>query len=114
MGSPTPDPPANATVPTVSVVIATFARPESLRRCLEAFAAQTLARGAFEVIVCDDGSPSPVAPTVEAFADRMTVRVVRQPRAGPAAARNEGARHARARSDPEKSGHGARGTGAGR
>jgi GT2 family glycosyltransferase len=96
MGSPTPDPPANATVPTVSVVIATFARPESLRRCLEAFAGQTLARGAFEVIVCDDGSPSPVAATVEAFADRLTVRVVRQPRAGPAAARNEGARHARA------------------
>jgi len=39
-----------------------------------------------DVIVCDDGSPSPAAPTVRAFADRMAVRVVRRSRAGPAAA----------------------------
>jgi GT2 family glycosyltransferase len=31
------------------------------------------------------------------FADRIAVRVVRRPRSGPAAARNEGARHARGR-----------------
>ena len=96
MGSPPTDQPANATVPAVSVVIPTFARAESLARCLAALAAQTLSRDAFEVIVCDDGSPSPVAPTVQRFADRMAVRVVRRVRAGPAAARNEGARHARA------------------
>ena len=96
MGSPSTDRPRTATVPAVSVVIPTFGRPESLTRCLEALAAQTLAHGAFEVIVCDDGSPSPAAPTVEPFADRMTVRVVRRRRAGPAAARNEGARYARA------------------
>jgi GT2 family glycosyltransferase len=83
-------------VPSVSVVIPTFARAECLARCLAALAAQSLPRRAFEVIVCDDGSPSPVAPTVERFADRMEVRVVRRSRAGPAAARNEGARHARA------------------
>src|SRR5688572_6834468 len=96
MGSPPNDRSATATVPAVSVVIPTFARPERLARCLEALAAQSLTRGAFEVIVCDDGSPSPAAPTVRAFADRMAVRVVRRSRAGPAAARNEGARHARA------------------
>src|SRR5687767_2040034 len=96
MGSPPTDQPASATVPTVSVVIPTFSRPESLARCLAALEAQTLPRRAFEVIVCDDGSPSPAASTVKPFADRMTVRVVRRPSAGPAAARNEAARHARA------------------
>jgi GT2 family glycosyltransferase len=49
----------------------------------------------FEVIVSDDGSAKPVAPTVEAFANRMTVSVVRKSRGGPASARNEGARQAR-------------------
>lgn len=96
MGSPLTDRPASATVPAVSVVIPTFSRPESLAQCLAALAAQTLPRGAFEVIVCDDGSPSPLAAIVEPFADRMAVRVVRRTRAGPATARNEGARHARA------------------
>jgi GT2 family glycosyltransferase len=84
-------------MPTVSVVVPTHGRPESLSRCLEALAAQTLPRDAFEVIVSDDGSPTPVHEIVEPFAERMSVRVLRRPRAGPAAARNEGARHARGR-----------------
>ncbi len=85
----------NATLPRVSVVIPTFGRPESLARCLSALAAQTLSSERFEVIVCDDGSPRPAAPTVEQFAEKLEVSVVRRSRAGPAAARNEGARHAR-------------------
>jgi GT2 family glycosyltransferase len=81
----------------VSVVIPTHDRPKSLARCLEALAEQTLPRHAFEVVVCDDGSREPVAPKVQEFADRMQLRVVRRARSGPAAARNAGARHARAR-----------------
>jgi glycosyltransferase involved in cell wall biosynthesis len=81
----------------VSVVIPTHGRPGSLVRCLEALAAQTLPRHAFEVIVCDDGSPTPVAPVVAPFADRLAITVARQARSGPAAARNEGARRARGR-----------------
>ena len=79
----------------MSVVVPTHGRHASLTRCLAGLAAQTLPREMFEVIVSDDGSATPVAPTVEAFADRMTVSVVRRSHAGPAAARNEGARHAR-------------------
>jgi GT2 family glycosyltransferase len=79
----------------VSVVIPTHGRHASLARCLAGLAAQTLPREMFEVVVSDDGSATPVAPTVEAFADRMNVRVVRRARGGPAAARNDGARHAR-------------------
>jgi len=79
----------------VSVVIPTFGRPDSLARCLSALAAQTLSPQLFEVIVSDDGSPTPAAPTVERFAGQLDVSVVRRARSGPAAARNEGARHAR-------------------
>jgi len=76
------------------VVIAAHGRIAKLQRCLEALAAQTLPRDAFEVIVCDDGSPEPIAPAVDGFRDRLALTVVRQAQRGPAAARNEGARHA--------------------
>ncbi|HEX7981546.1 MAG TPA: glycosyltransferase [Gemmatimonadaceae bacterium] len=80
--------------PTVSVVIPAHARIAKLQRCLEALANQTLPRDEFEVIVCDDGSPEPIAPALGRFADVLTLTVVRKARGGPAAARNEGARHA--------------------
>jgi GT2 family glycosyltransferase len=78
----------------VSVVIPAHARIAKLKQCLEGLAAQTIPRDAFEVIVCDDGSPEPIAPTVEEFNGRLDLTVVRQERRGPAAARNEGARRA--------------------
>ena len=84
----------DAARPSVSVVIPAHGRIAKLQRCLEALAVQTLARDAFEVIVCDDGSPEPIAPTLDQFRDRLTLTVLRQKRRGPAAARNEGARHA--------------------
>jgi GT2 family glycosyltransferase len=88
----------NTTVrgPRVSVVIPAYGRPASLSVALEALCAQTLPRSEFEVIVSDDGSTEPLAPTVAPFSQRIAVRVVRGPNAGPAAARNRGARHARA------------------
>jgi glycosyltransferase involved in cell wall biosynthesis len=95
-GTPSSKRPSNAHLPTISVVIPTHARPKSLSRCLAALAAQTLTRDAFEVIVVDDGGPIPAGPTVDSFAGQLAVRAVRQARSGPAAARNEGARHARA------------------
>jgi len=58
----------------VSVVVPTCGRPQLLRRCLAALAAQTLPAGAFEILVVDDSAT----------------------RRGPAAARNRGWRQARA------------------
>ena len=84
-------------VPTVSVVVPSFARAPSLVRCLEALTLQTLPRDAFEVIVCDDGSSRPLEPAIAGLADRIALTVVRQRRSGPAAARNEGARRAKGR-----------------
>jgi glycosyltransferase involved in cell wall biosynthesis len=71
-------------MPTFSVVIPTYGRPQFLRDAVESVLAQTI--DDFEVIVVDDHSPVPVEPP----RDRR-VRVVRATRnGGPAAARNLG------------------------
>ena len=74
------------TAPRVSVVIPTHGRPAALARCLAALGRQTFAPKDFEVVVVDDGSPVPVS----ASSGAVAVRVVRQDRRGPAAARNRG------------------------
>lgn len=84
-----------STPPAISVVIPTYDRPRRLAACLEALARQEPPEGGFEVIVVDDGSPTPVASVAGPFRDRLDVDVVRQENAGPAAARNVGAARAR-------------------
>ena len=85
------------TSPRFSVVVPTFQRAASLERCLNALGAQTFERDRFEVIVVDDGSAEPpravVARAVSAGA--LDVRLIEQANAGPAAARNAGAKAAR-------------------
>ena len=79
----------------VSVVVPTRNRPQDLRRCLEALAAQDFPRARFEVLVCDDGSAEDVRSVVEQVAaGGLQVRYLRQSPKGPAAARNLGIRHA--------------------
>jgi glycosyltransferase involved in cell wall biosynthesis len=78
--------------PHVSVVIPTYGRGESLRHTLTALAKQDT-RG-FEVIVVDDGSPDQVAADAAPNAGVFDLRIIRQENAGPAAARNRGAREA--------------------
>ncbi|MGH2951859.1 MAG: glycosyltransferase family 2 protein, partial [Solirubrobacterales bacterium] len=79
---------------TVSVVVPTRDRPESLARCLRALAGQEL--GELEIVVVDDGSRD--RGTVEAVVARTSrARVIRLPGRGPAAARNVGARAAEGR-----------------
>lgn len=85
----------------VSVIVPTWMRPDLLQRCLDALQNQTLARNAYEIIVCDDG------PSVQA-ADVVRQALARQPDSpaihyievidtqGPAAARNRGWQQARA------------------
>jgi glycosyltransferase involved in cell wall biosynthesis len=80
--------PINATV-----VIPTYGRSESLHHTLAALAKQDM-RG-FEVVVVDDGSPEPVTEDVAPTTDIFELRIIRQQNAGPAAARNRGAREAR-------------------
>ncbi len=91
---------------TITLVIPTYNRPRHLRECLAAVAALDYPRERLDVVVVDDGSPQPVAPVVDQFVDEVAastkdgagdalrVQTIRQPNAGPAAARNVGARHA--------------------
>jgi len=93
MTAPTPH---AASRPLLSVVVPTRDRPAALRACLASLAAQEGAREALEVIVVDDGSRQPAAAVAAEMASMLVVRTVRQANAGPAAARNAGARLASA------------------
>jgi glycosyltransferase involved in cell wall biosynthesis len=74
--------------PLVSVVIPTYNRAEIICGTIENVLTQTYPN--FEVIVVDDGSTDRTLERLAQFGDR--VRVVSQANAGPAAARNRGAR----------------------
>jgi glycosyltransferase involved in cell wall biosynthesis len=77
----------------VTIVVPTRDRPHALRRCLDALASQVL-KDEYEVLVVDDGSIDGDAVATAASGWPM-VRALRQPAAGPAAARNAGVRAAR-------------------
>lgn len=81
----------------VTVVVPAYRRADRLRTCLTALAAQDHPREHLEVVVVDDGSPQPLAALAPEFADRLRLRIHRQDNAGPAVARNTGARLASGR-----------------
>jgi glycosyltransferase involved in cell wall biosynthesis len=85
--------------PVVSVIVATRNRPDLLRQCLGAIAAQTYT--AIEVLVADDGSSATTRDAYRtlcpALGDRLRFLLAEHPDApgtGPAAARNRGIRAA--------------------
>jgi GT2 family glycosyltransferase len=80
--------------PLFSVIIPTYSRPAELHGCLEALARQQFPTDSFEVIVADDGSPSPPDATVHEFRNRLAISLVTSAHGGPAAARNHGAQRA--------------------
>ena len=77
----------------MSVVVPTYARPERLRACVAHLGALDYPTELFDVVLVDDGGPVPVALDEPALQGRLTI--LRQDNAGPAAARNAGARAAR-------------------
>lgn len=83
--------------PLISIVVPTFNRPAKLRACLDALANLDYPRERFEVVVVDDGSPTPLDAVVALFRERLDVRLIRQQNSGPATARNSGAAIARGR-----------------
>jgi GT2 family glycosyltransferase len=83
--------------PLVSVIIPTYARPQSLKECLVSLTQQTMPKDQFDVVIVDDGSPTALDSIVMEFMDRLTIRLIRQENAGPAAARNRGIRETSAR-----------------
>jgi GT2 family glycosyltransferase len=75
----------------VSIIVPTFNGERRISACLHALSRQ-ITRREFEILVVDDGSTDSTAAVVKRFAG---VRLIRQANAGPAAARNRGAREAR-------------------
>lgn len=73
--------------PFCSIVIPTRDRPQHVRACVQSLMRLDYPHDRFEVIVVDDGSVQPV--------EVNQARIIRQPRGGPARARNAGARAAR-------------------
>jgi glycosyltransferase involved in cell wall biosynthesis len=76
----------------VSVIVPAFNSQTTIARCLQALERQTLSQEHYEVIVVDDGSTDDTRGRVQSYAQP---RLLTQRHAGPAAARNLGAQHAR-------------------
>jgi GT2 family glycosyltransferase len=84
-------PPADESVPRLTVVIPTAGRPEALERCLAALTAQDAAAGSFDVLVVDD-APTPLRlPASGPDSPGPVVRSIRTGGLGAARARNAGA-----------------------
>jgi len=78
-----------------SIVVPTYSRPDSLEQLLGALTALEYPPNRFEVVVVDDGGEIPLEPRLEEYRDPLNLLLLRQPNAGPGAARNHGARHAK-------------------
>jgi len=81
--------------PKLSVVIPTYNRLEILPRVLAALESQTIAPGAFEVIVVDDGSSDGTAAYLAGHRPAFEFHAFSQTNSGPAGARNRGVSSAR-------------------
>jgi GT2 family glycosyltransferase len=78
---------------SVSVVVPVRDRADLLTRCLASLAAQDFPTESYEVIVCDDGSTGELSSAIIKFSPGLPgIRLIRQDRRGPAAARNLGIR----------------------
>jgi len=81
-------------MPYFSIIVPTFDRPQALAACVQALRELDYPHDRMEIIVVDDGSRIPVV-TSDYHREKIASTVFRQANAGPAAARNLGARHAR-------------------
>ncbi len=82
-----------------SVIVPVYNGEGLVERCLDAIANQTVASDRYEIILVDDGSQDHTCAVATAWAARHPnhcFRLIEQPNAGPAAARNHGAQVARA------------------
>lgn len=79
-------------MPTVSVIIPTYNRPEYVKRAVESVMAQTY--GDWELIVVDDGCPTGrISKIIQSYQEKdRRIRCVRQPNGGVNRARNTGIR----------------------
>ncbi len=85
--------------PRGSVIVPVYNGAATIERCLNALAQQTAPAADYEILVVDDGSTDETAQVVRRWQvshPALHTRLVQQANAGPAAARNHGARAAQA------------------
>ena len=85
----------NKLIPFISIVIPTYNRPEKLKECLESLTELEYSRDSYEVIVVDDGRKKSLESVVENFNNQIEITLLKQKNAGPATARNTGAKQAK-------------------
>ena len=85
----------NKSIPFISIVIPTYNRPDKLAECLESLTKLEYPRDSYEVIVVDDGSKISLESVVENFENQIEITLLKQTNAGPATARNTGAKQAK-------------------
>lgn len=78
-----------------SVIMPSHGRPQQLRQALKAIARTSFPHDAIEVIVVADGEGQTLDAVAASVATDVEIRVIEQRQAGPGAARNTGAKHAR-------------------
>ena len=79
-------------LPYFSIIIPTFRRPEQrLGDCLQSIACLDYPRNRFEIVIVDDGSPTPFETGIADINKLYDIVLLTQRHAGPAAARNTGA-----------------------
>lgn len=78
-----------------SIVIPTCNRPNKLKNCLYSISKINFSKTQFEVVVVDDGSHISSESVVHSFQRSLQIQYITQTNAGPAAARNNGAAHAK-------------------
>jgi GT2 family glycosyltransferase/glycosyltransferase involved in cell wall biosynthesis len=76
--------------PAISVIIPTFNRAAMLRATLESFAAQSIPKNRYEVIVVDDGSKDATPEMCRDFASRIQLKYLHIDNSGTSAAKNTG------------------------
>jgi GT2 family glycosyltransferase len=76
-------------------VIPTYGRPGQLAECLGSIAGLDYPHDRLEVLVVDDGGPTPLDDLVSRFRPQVPLTLIRQVNAGPSAARNTGAERAK-------------------
>jgi GT2 family glycosyltransferase len=77
-----------------SIIIPTYRRSDALQECVRALCRLEYPRESFDVIIVDDGGDVPLEPLLLPFSQHVRIKVLWQPNAGPAAARNFGAKQA--------------------
>lgn len=77
-----------------SIIIPTYNRPQPLTNCLQSLADLDYPDNRFEVIIVDDGSKISLKTVVKPLQNQLNLTLIPQANAGPATARNTGAKQA--------------------